>query len=55
MGFHDIEDIDETGKLNAPISGVFKGNLAVPHIHRGVRMTRSTLPLVCGRLMRANF
>ena len=35
MGFDSIVEVNETGKLNAPIGTVFKGNLAVPHIHQG--------------------
>lgn len=35
MGLYGIVEVNETGKLNAPIGAVFKGNLAVPHIHQG--------------------
>ena len=34
VGLYGIVEVNETGKLNAPISTVFKGNLAVPHIHQ---------------------
>jgi hypothetical protein len=34
MGLYGIVEVNETGKLNALIGTVFKGNLAVPHIHQ---------------------
>lgn len=34
MGFYGIVEVNETRKLNTPIGAVFKGNLAVPHIHQ---------------------
>ncbi len=34
MGLYGIVEVNETGKLNASIGAVFKGNLAVPHIHQ---------------------
>ena len=34
MWFHSIIEVNETGKLNAPIGAVFKASFAVPHIHQ---------------------
>ena len=34
MGFEGVVEVNETGKLKASISAVFKASLAVPHIHQ---------------------
>ena len=55
MWFHDIVEVDEMEKLNAPIGVVCKGNLAVLHIHQGaddpLRFTVGLRMIDAGKLL----
>ena len=35
MGFDGVVEVNETDKLNTAVSGVFKTEFVVPHVHQG--------------------
>ena len=54
MGFYGIVKIDKAAQLEVSVLVVLKSVLAC-QISIRVRITRSALPLVCGRLTLVNF